>query len=140
MLGIVVCTHSDFAEGIRNALEMIVGKQENFDVVCFREGEDMLELSGRIKAVTDRYEEAGEKYVVCADLFGATPFNASAAALAACDTSVITGVNLPLLLQLATEREFCEDYDGFLESALEGAKDNMKVVKMKEMFSEQERE
>ncbi len=134
MLGIVVCTHSNFAEGIRNSVEMIVGEQENFDVVCFQEGEDMLALSERIKAITDKYENTGEKYVVCVDLFGATPFNASAAALAAFDTSVITGVNLPILLQLVTEREFCEDYDEFLESAMTSAKDNMKIVKMKEMF------
>lgn len=134
MLGIVVCTHSNFAEGIHNAVEMIVGEQENFDVVCFQEGEDMLALSDRIKAITDKYENTGEKYVVCVDLFGATPFNASAAALAAFDTSVITGVNLPMLLQLVAEREFCEDYDEFLESTLESAKDNMKIVKMKEMF------
>ena len=134
MLSIVVCTHSDFAQGIRNALEMIVGEQENFDVVCFREGEDMLELSERIKAVTDKYEKAGEKYVVCADLFGATPFNASAAALV--KRGQEEAGRHPLLLQLATEREFCEDYDEFLESALSGAKDNMKVVRMKDMFSE----
>ena len=134
MLGIVVCTHSNFAEGIRNSVEMIVGGQENFDVVCFQEGEDMLALSDRIRAITDKYENTGEKYVVCVDLFGATPFNASAAGLAAFDTSVITGVNLPMLLQLVAEREFCEDYDEFLESALASAKDNMKIVKMKEMF------
>lgn len=136
MLGIVVCTHSDFAEGIHNAVEMIVGEQENFDVVCFREGEDMLALSDRIKAVTGKYEENGEKYVVCVDLFGATPFNASAAGLAAFDTSVVTGVNLPMLLELVTGREFCEDYDEFLEGALTSAKENMKIVKMKEMFEQ----
>lgn len=135
MLGIVVCTHSNFAEGIKNAVEMIVGEQENFDVVCFQEGEDMLALSERIKEVTAKYEDTGEKYIVCTDLFGATPFNASAAALAAFDTSVVTGVNLPMLLQLVTEREFCEDYDEFLEDAMKNAKDNMKIVKMKEMFS-----
>ena len=40
-----------------------------------------------------------------------------------------------MLLQLVTEREFCEDYDEFLEDAMKNAKDNMKIVKMKEMFS-----
>lgn len=135
MLGIVVCTHSDFAAGIQHAVEMITGAQENFDVVCFQEGEDMLALSERIKEVTSKYEEAGERYVVCVDLFGATPFNASAAALATFDTSVITGVNLPMLLQLVMEREFCEDYDEFLTGVVEGAKENVKVIKMKEMFS-----
>lgn len=135
MLGIVVCTHSNFAAGIHAAVEMIAGEQENFDVICFREGEGMLDLSERVKEVTSKYEEAGEKYVVCVDLFGATPFNASAAALATFDTSVITGVNLPMLLQLVMEREFCEDYDEFLASVVEGAKDNIKVIKMREMFS-----
>lgn len=134
MVGIVVCTHSDFADGIRKSVEMILGEQENFDVICFQEGEDMLELSDRVKAVTGKYEEAGEKYVVCVDLFGATPFNASSAALAAFDTSVITGVNLPMLLQLMSDRDDCEDYDALLEGALSNAKDNMKIIKMKEMF------
>ncbi len=135
MLGIVVCTHSNFAAGIHDAVEMITGEQENFDVVCFQEGEDMLALSERVKEVTEKYETSGQKYVVCVDLFGATPFNASAAALAAFDTSVITGVNLPMLLQLVMEREFCEDYDEFLANVAESARDNVKVVKMKEMFS-----
>lgn len=136
MLGIIVCTHSNFAAGLRDAVTMIAGEQENFDVVGFQEGEDMLALGGRVKALADKYAGAGDRYVVCVDLFGATPFNASAAALAEFDTSIVTGVNLPMLLQLAMERDFYEDYDEFLENVLSGAKDNMKVVRMREMFSQ----
>lgn len=136
MLGIIVCTHSNFAAGLRDAVTMIAGEQENFDVVGFQEGEDMLALGGRVKALADKYASAGDRYVVCVDLLGATPFNASAAALAEFDTSIVTGVNLPMLLQLAMERDFYEDYDEFLENVLSGAKDNMKVVRMREMFSQ----
>ena len=134
MLGVIVCTHSDFADGIRKSVEMILGEQECFDVVCFQEGEDMLALSDRVKEITEKYRQDDEKYIVCVDLFGAPPFNASSAALAAFDTSVITGVNLPMLLQIMSEREDYEDYDALLEGALSNAKENMKIVKMKEMF------
>ena len=128
MVGVIVCTHSTFAEGIHNAVEMIVGEQENFDFVCFREGEDVLALSERIKAVV------GEKFVVCVDMFGATPFNATAVALAETDASVLTEVNLPMLLHLVTERDSGDDYDTWIQGALESARGNMRVVKMKEMF------
>lgn len=134
MVGVIVCTHSTFAEGIHNAVEMIVGEQESFDFVCFREGEDVLALSERIKAVVEKYTAAGEKFVVCVDMFGATPFNAAAVALAETDASVITEVNLPMLLHLVTERDSGDDYDTWLQGALESARGNMRVVKMKEMF------
>lgn len=136
MAGVIVCTHSTFAEGVHNAVEMIVGEQENFDFVCFREGEDVLALSERIKAVVEKYTAVGERFVVCVDMFGATPFNASAIALADTDASVITEVNLPMLLHLVTERDSGDDYDAWIQGALESATNNMKVVKMKEMFGQ----
>lgn len=135
MLGIIVCTHSNFASGIKDAVEMITGQQENFDVVGFQEGEDMLELSAKLQGIAERYEAQNEKYVFLVDLFGATPFNASAAGLAQFDTSIITGVNLPILLELVLQRSCCEDYDQFLQNALLSAKDSMKIVNMKEMFA-----
>ena len=43
-------------------------------------------------------------------------------------------MNLPLLLELVMGRSYYEDYDRLLENALQGAKDNMRIIKMKEMF------
>lgn len=113
---------------------MIAGQQEDFTVIGFQEGEEMQELSNKILELAKKYEEKKEPYVVLVDLFGATPFNASAAALATFNTSVISGVNLPLLLELVMGRSYYEDYDRLLENALQGAKDNMRIIKMKEMF------
>lgn len=134
MLGIIVCTHSNFAKGAQAAVEMIAGQQEDFTVIGFQEGEEMQELSNKILELAKKYEEKKEPYVVLVDLFGATPFNASAAALATFNTSVISGVNLPLLLELVMGRSYYEDYDRLLENALQGAKDNIRIIKMKEMF------
>lgn len=134
MLGVIVCTHSNLAFGLKDSIEMITGPQQDFDVVGFQEGEDMLSLSERLKKIAAGYEERKQRYVLLVDLFGATPFNAGAAGLATYDTSIITGVNLPLLLELITGRSSMNDYDQLLENALKSAQSNMQMIKMREMF------
>ena len=70
MLGIIVATHSNLARGLREAVEMIDGPQEYFDVVPFCEGEDITFLAERIRTIAAAYEEHGEPYVVVTDMFG----------------------------------------------------------------------
>jgi len=48
MIGIIIVTHSNFAEGIRNSVEMIAGKQDNFTAINFENGEDIEDLKNRI--------------------------------------------------------------------------------------------
>ena len=48
MIGIIVVTHSNFAEGINNSVEMIAGKQDNFTAINFENGEDIEDLKNRI--------------------------------------------------------------------------------------------
>lgn len=134
MLGIIVCTHATLAAGLRDAVEMIAGKQEDFEVLTFAEGEDMLALSARIKECAQPFEQRHQPYVVLVDLFGATPFNASAAALAAFDTCIMTGVNLPLLLEFVTQRNSTDSYDELCAKAMASAQGNMRIVKLREMF------
>lgn len=135
MLGVLVVTHSTLAEGLKNAVEMIMGLQEDFDFLCFKEGDDMLALSEKIKETTKKYRDKNEKFVVCVDLYGATPFNATAAGLAEFDVSVLTGVNLPMLMQILSDRDSIDDMDAYLSNVLNETKESMKVVKLKEMFS-----
>ena len=135
MLKIIICTHSNLAMGLKDSVTMILGNEpKDLYVMPFLEGDDMMEYSNKLKKIAEEYEEKGEKYVFLVDLYGATPFNASAAALANFDTKVIAGVNLGLLLELVVARDFSEDYDLLLKESLEKSKDNMKIVSMREMF------
>ncbi|MFU7515514.1 PTS sugar transporter subunit IIA [Clostridium sp. HCS.1] len=135
MLKIIICTHSNLAMGLKDSVTMILGNEpKDLYVMPFLEGDDMMEYSNKLKKIAEEYEEKGEKYVFLVDLYGATPFNASAAALANFDTKVIAGVNLGLLLELVVARDFSEDYDLLLKESLEKSKDNMKIVGMREMF------
>ncbi|MDU5107850.1 hypothetical protein [Clostridium sp.] len=135
MLKIIICTHSNLAMGLKDSVTMILGNEpKDLYVMPFLEGDDMMEYSNKLKKIAEEYEEKGEKYVFLVDLYGATPFNASAAALANFDTKVIAGVNLGLLLELVVARDFSEDYDLLLKESLEKSKDNMKIIDIKEMF------
>lgn len=113
MIGIVICTHSDFASGLKNACEMIAGPQENLDAICFDGQEDLMDLGNRIKEVGDKNEEC--IYVV--DLVNATPFNASLIAIAGTDNVVLSGASIPMMIELLIRR------NGFEGSSEELAKE-----------------
>lgn len=101
MIGVVICTHSNFAQGLKDACEMIAGKQENFEAIGFMGDEDLMELGERIKTVGEKFED-GCIYVV--DLLNATPFNASLIAIAQTENVIISGASLPLVIELLIKR------------------------------------
>ena len=54
MIGVIVCTHSTLAQGLKNAVEMIAGPQENFDAVCFMNGDDPEDLKEKLGELVKR--------------------------------------------------------------------------------------
>ena len=136
MFGVIVCTHSNLAAGLRDAVEMIMQKQEAFQVVGFQEGDNLEELSKELGALVRKNQGAGLRTIVAVDLFGATPFNASAIALAEEDAQVLTGVNLPMLLELFSRREDSDgsDLEEIADEIAQMGKAGIKAVKMREMF------
>ena len=153
MLGIIVATHSNLARGLREAVEMIDGPQEHFDVVPFCEGEDITFLAERIRTIAAAYEEHGEPYVVVTDMFGATPFNAALAGLSSqspagrpqaehCSSNalvrqvgILAGANLSMLMELVTQRQSCNDYKELLNGAADAALQNICSVMVRDVFS-----
>lgn len=134
MLGIIVCTHSSLAKGLLESVEMIAGKQSDFHVISLQEGDDLSTLSEVVKQTSEYYTKNNIEFVVLVDLFGATPFNASAIAFAKQNVNIITGVNLPILLELVTTREHCEDCRTLLENVIFTGKESIKIMNMEEMF------
>ena len=73
MIGIIIVTHSNFAEGIKNSIEMIAGKQDNFTAINFENGEDIEDLKNRISQKAEEYTSKGLDVIYVTDLKGATP-------------------------------------------------------------------
>jgi len=93
------------AEGLLDAATMIVGEQEGMVGIGLLESEDVESLMERIaRAVED--VDTGDGVLVLGDLFGGCPFTASArVAMAGRNREVLSGVNLPMVLELLVQRE-----------------------------------
>lgn len=105
MVGIVVVSHGQMAEGMLDAARMIVGEQERLVSVTLREADGIESLTERVAAAVEQVD-AGDGVLVLVDVFGASPFNASArVAMQRGKVEVLTGMSLPMLLELVVQRE-----------------------------------
>jgi mannose PTS system EIIA component len=104
MVGLVVVGHFHFAREMIAAAEMILGEQEQLAHVDIMPDEDMdairRKVAGAIKGVA-----SGQGVLILTDMFGGTPSNISLSFLNEGNVEVVTGVNLPMLIKLATYRE-----------------------------------
>ena len=103
MIGLVIVTHGSLAVEFRAALEHVVGPQEQIATIQIKPDDDGDERrQDIIRAIRD--VDRGEGVVVATDMFGGTPSNLSISVMDECPVEVIAGVNLPLLVKLATIR------------------------------------
>jgi len=105
MVNLVIVSHGDLAEGLIDAMQLIVGQQEGVVAVSLKETDPIDGLTERVSAAI---EEVGspDGVLVLVDLFGASPFNISAQLTQKhAMVQVVTGVNLPMLLETALQRE-----------------------------------
>jgi len=105
LVGIVIVCHGEMADGMLDAARMIVGQQEGFVTVSLREADDVESLMERVAAAVDKVD-TGDGILILVDVFGASPFNASARlAMQRDNIEVVSGVSLPMLLELAVQRD-----------------------------------
>ncbi|MEM8935149.1 MAG: PTS sugar transporter subunit IIA [Pseudomonadota bacterium] len=115
MIGLVVVTHGRLAEEFLAAAEHVVGPQEQVRAVSIgpdddmeRRREDILEASKEV--------DTGEGVIILTDMFGGTPSNLAIAVMEKANAEVVAGVNLPMLIKLASARN-----EGHLKEAVAAA-------------------
>jgi PTS system mannose-specific IIA component len=117
MIGLILVTHGGLARELLKAAEHVCGPQAQVETVCIEADDD---LSARTKQIQDAAARAdtGAGLIFLTDVYGSTPFNAALAAAHLTGTPVISGVNVPMLLKLASVRK-----DDDLEAAVAAAKE-----------------
>jgi len=100
----VLVTHGRLAAEFIAALEHVVGPQTNIAAVCIgpeddmeRRRQDILRAIGEV--------DAGSGVVLLTDMFGGTPSNLAISVMDKAKVEVIAGINLPMLIKLASLRE-----------------------------------
>ncbi|WP_419907123.1 PTS sugar transporter subunit IIA [Hoeflea sp.] len=103
MIGLVLVTHGKLAEEFRNALEHVVGPQKLLETVSIGPEDDMDQRRMDIIEAVSKADE-GEGVIILTDMFGGTPSNLSISVMDGGRTEVVAGVNLPMLIKLASAR------------------------------------
>ncbi len=136
MIGIIIVSHSNFAEGIKNSVEMIAGKQDNFTAINFENGEDIEDLKKRISQKAEEYTSKGLDVIYVTDLKGATPFNACLYVSTQIWGPVVAGLCLPILLELVLTRDTMdiEDLSSYVRYVITNAKESIQVIDVNELM------
>ncbi len=101
MIGIVLVTHGRLAQEFVDALEHVVGPQNNLTAICVGPEDDLERRRKEIQCRVGQADE-GEGVVLLTDMFGGTPSNLAVSVLDKGRVEVIAGVNLPMLIKLAS--------------------------------------
>jgi PTS system mannose-specific IIA component len=116
-IGVVIVTHYRLGEEFLQALRLIVPEAPLFRAVAIEPGQSVDEMRNTIDVALKAADE-GDGVLILTDMFGGTPSNISLSFLETHRVEVVTGLNLPMLIKLATLREekSLEDLAGFIKS------------------------
>jgi PTS system mannose-specific IIA component len=104
MIGVLLVAHGKLAGGLLNSAVMILGPIKAIDIIELDEETTPDMLRNQVIEVVSRLMNE-EGVIILTDLRGATPFNVTADLVEKDRISVITGMNLPLLLQVLMDRD-----------------------------------
>ncbi|PPQ37705.1 PTS system, mannose-specific IIA component [Rhodoblastus acidophilus] len=105
MIGMVLVTHGHLATEFRAALEHVCGPQSQLATITIGPEDDM-ETRRRDIIAAVKSVESGAGVVILTDMFGGTPSNLAISVMNGAKVEVVAGINLPMLIKLASVR--CE--------------------------------
>ena len=104
MIGLVVVTHGRLAVELISALEHVVGPQSAVRTICIGPDDDMEKRRKEILSSVEKVD-SGKGVILLTDMFGGTPSNLAISIMDQTNVEIIAGVNMPMLIKLASNRK-----------------------------------
>lgn len=128
MISLIVGTHGIFSKELINSAELIYGKLENVSYITFLPGEGQSDLINKYNSIINKLDKNYE-ILFLVDLFGGSPFNtASILAMDNDNMDVVTGVNLPMLLEVYSNID-SSTLEDLVEIAINSAQRSVRSLK-----------
>ncbi len=105
MIGLVIVTHGRLAEEFVSAMEHVVGPQSAVAAICIGPEDDMERRRSDILKACAAVDTDGGGVILLTDMFGGTPSNLAISVMEQTKAEVIAGLNLPMLIKLASVRQ-----------------------------------
>ena len=120
MLRLVLASHGRLAEGMKNSAQFIAGKTAEIYTICAYL-EDKVTLESQIDELFGRFADTDE-IIVATDIFGGSVNNEFLARMRKQNFWLVSGMNLPMIVQLTMIKE-TDDIQSKIEEAVEGGKE-----------------
>lgn len=119
MIGIILSGHGNFGLGIKEAVTLIAGENENVKVVDFLQGESLLELENKFREVYQEFSEL-QGILVFTDVIGGTPFKTAVNVSwdSEIKVKVIGGTNVAMVLSALDGLDKVDDVEDLVHDVL----------------------
>ncbi|MGR3741323.1 mannose/fructose/sorbose PTS transporter subunit IIA [Companilactobacillus sp. DQM5] len=128
MVGIIIASHGQFAEGIKQSGSMIFGEQEDVQTVTFMPNEGPDDLKAHLEEAVKNLS-SDDQVLFLVDLWGGSPFNQSNGLFEEHkdNWAIVTGLNLPMLIEAYSARMSMNTAHEIASAIIDSAKDGVKV-------------
>ena len=103
MIGVVLVTHGNLATELVKVMEHVVGPQDQLTTITIDPDDDMEKRREDILNSV-QFVDKGLGVIILTDMFGGTPSNLAISIMEQAKIDIIAGVNLPMLIKLASVR------------------------------------
>lgn len=128
MVGIIIASHGEFANGILQSGAMIFGEQENVKAVTLMPSEGPDDVKAKMKEAVASFDNQDE-VLFLVDLWGGTPFNQANSLIEEHKDkwAIVAGMNLPMLIEAFASRFSMNTAHEIAANILGTAKEGVKV-------------
>ena len=134
MVGFVIVAHLHLAEELLKAAEMITGSRlDNFKTVSINPDDDPDQARKKVLTAVKSIDQ-GSGVLILVDMFGGTPSNLSISLLDKGKTEIVTGVNLPMIVEAASSNHHASLHDlvnSLTASGLKGIRSASEILHKK---------
>ncbi|WP_367567304.1 PTS sugar transporter subunit IIA [Lacrimispora sp.] len=102
-IALMVMSHGLFAKAAMESLELVIGKQNNYDTMAIQLVDNVDALKAELFEKVDKLDKS-KGLVVFADIVGGTPMNLAGNLLGRENVILCSGFNLPVLLEFSLNR------------------------------------
>lgn len=128
MIKVIVAGHGQYASGLYSSVKLLFGEVEQLEIIDFQQGDSFEDLCETM----EKYSKVDEEVLILTDIPGGSPAKAAVmTAFKVDNVRVLTGVNLPLLLECVIQKDICEDISALCTKILDSAKDAITEIKIK---------
>jgi len=103
MVGVLILSHGNLARELLSAAETVAGHPQGFEALTLSWTEEVSEARGRVAEALRRLDE-GDGVLILTDMFGNTPSNVALSFEEPGRVEVVSGVNLPMVVRLACNK------------------------------------